>query len=80
METCRRLCLKKKDAKDGTKLFKTAKVLYTKHQRVQFIHDEQERCVSQLQEIHKIVEKHFKNQFKKDDTNPIEKFLTPPRG
>ena len=28
-------------------MFKTAKVLYTKHQRVQFVHDEQERCVSQ---------------------------------
>ena len=59
-------------------MFKAAKVLYNKHQRVRFIHDKQERCVSQPQEIHKIIEKHFKNPFKKDDTNPIEKFLTPP--
>ena len=58
-------------------MFKTAKVLYTKHQRVQFVHDEQERCVSQREKIQRIIEKHFKNHFKKGNTNPIEKYITP---
>ena len=45
-------------------MFKTAKALYTKHQRVQFVHDEQERCVSQREKNQRTIEKHFKNHFK----------------
>ena len=60
-------------------MFKTAKVLYTKHQRVQFVHDEQKRCVSQQEKIQRIIEKHFKNHFKKGNTNSIEKYITPPK-
>ena len=60
-------------------MFKTAKVLYIKHQRVQVVHDEQERCVSQREKIQRIIEKHFKHHFKKDNTNPIEKYITPPK-
>ena len=58
-------------------MFKAAKVLYIKYQRVQFVHVKQERCVSKPQEIQKITETHFKNHFKIDNTNPIEKFITP---
>ena len=54
------------NAKDETKMFKAVKVLYIKHQRVQFVNDEQEQCVSQPQEIQKIIEKHFRNHLKKD--------------
>ena len=64
------------NAKDDTRMFKAAKVLYNKHQRVQFVHEEQELCVSQPQEIQKIIEKHFKNHFKKPNTNPIAKFIS----
>ena len=67
------------NAKDDKKMFKAAKVMYTKHQRVRFAHDEQGQCISQPQEIQKIIEKVFKNLFKKDNTNPIEKFITPPK-
>ena len=63
--------------KDDIKMFKAAKVLYIKYQRVQFVHVKQERCVSKPQEIQKIIETHFKNHFKIDNTNPIEKFITP---
>ena len=31
------------NTKDDTKMFKAAKVLCTKHQRSQFVHEEQER-------------------------------------
>ena len=48
------------NAKDDTKMYKATKVLYIKHQRVQFVHDEQERCVSQPKEIQKVIEKKFK--------------------
>ena len=49
------------NAKDDTKMYKAAKVLYIKHQRVQFVYDEQERCVSQPKEIQKIIKKTSKN-------------------
>ena len=64
------------NAKDDTRMFKAAKVLYNKHQRVQFVHEEQELRVSQPQEIQKIIEKYFKNHFKKPNTNPIAKFIS----
>ena len=41
------------------------------------MHDKQGQCVSQPQETQKIIEKHFKNHFKKDNTNPKIKFITP---
>ena len=44
------------NAKDDTKMFKAAKALYTRHQRIQFVHDEQDRSVSQPQEIQNIIE------------------------
>ena len=65
--------------KDDTIMFKAAKFLYTKHQRVQFVHDKQKRCLSQPQKIQRIIGKHFKNHLKKDNTNPTEKFVTPPK-
>ena len=35
------------NAKDDTRMFKAAKALHMKHQKIQFVHDNQERCVSQ---------------------------------
>ena len=32
--------------RDDTRMFKVVKVLYSKHQRVKFVHDKQERYVS----------------------------------
>ena len=65
--------------KGDTRMFKVVKVLYSKYQRVKFVHDKQERYVSQPQEIHKIIEKHFKNHYKKDNTNIGENLITPPK-
>ena len=33
------------NAKDDTRMFKAAKALHMKHQKIQFVHDDQERCV-----------------------------------
>ena len=66
-------------AKNDTRMFKAVKALHTKHKKVQFVHDEQTRCVTQPQEIYNIVEKHFMNHFVKSNVNEIKKFLTPPK-
>ena len=65
-------------AKDDNRMFKAVKALYTKHKRIHFVHDENERCVSQTQEIYNIIEKHFKDHFNKDNRNTVQKFNTPP--
>ena len=57
-------------------MFKAAKVLHVKHQKVQFVHDDQLRCVSQPQEIQNIIEQNFMKQFNKENTNHIKKFIT----
>ena len=36
---------------NDTRMFKAAKALHMKHQKIQFVHDDQERCVSQPQEV-----------------------------
>ena len=53
-------------------MIKAAKVLYTKHQRVQFVHGEQKRCALQPQEIQKILETHFKIRFKNGNANSTQ--------
>ena len=63
-------------AKDDTRMFKAAKALHMKHQKIQFVHHDQERCVSQTQEVHKIIEQHFMKHFNKENTNHIKKFIT----
>ena len=63
-------------AKDDTRMFKAANVLHVKHQKVQFVHDDQQRCVSQPQEIQKIIEQHFMKHFNKENINHIKKFIT----
>ena len=57
-------------------MFKAANVLHVKHQKVQFVHDDQQRCVSQPQEIQKIIEQHFMKHFNKENINHIKKFIT----
>ena len=57
-------------------MFKAANVLHVKHQKVQFVHDDQQRCVSQPQEIQKIIEQHFMKHFNKKNINHITKFIT----
>ena len=64
------------NAKDDTKMFKAVKALHMKHQKINFIHDDQERCVSQPQEVQKIIEKHFKEHFNKENIGKIKKFKT----
>ena len=63
-------------AKNKTQIFKAAKARHMKHQLVQFVHDDQERCVSQPQEVQKIIEQHFMKHFNKDNMNHIKKFIT----
>ena len=64
------------NAKDDTRMFKAVKALHMKHQKIQFVHDDQERCVSQLQEVQKIIEQHFMKHFSKENINHIKKFIT----
>ena len=47
-----------------------------KHQNIQFAHDGQERCVSQQQEVQKIIGKHFMKHFNQENINHINKFIT----
>ena len=63
-------------AKDDTRMFKAAKALHMKHQKIQFVHHDQERCVSQTQEVHKIIEQHFMKHFNKENINHIKMFIT----
>ena len=51
------------NAKDDTRMFKAAKALHMKHQKIQFVHDDQERCVSQPQDVQKIIERPFMKHF-----------------
>ena len=57
-------------------MFKAAKALHMKHQKIQFVLDDQERCVSQPQEVQKIIEQHFMKHFNKENINHIKKFIT----
>ena len=58
-----------KTSKDDTRMFKAAKALHIKYQKIQFVHDDQERCASQLQEVQKIIEQHFMKHFNKENLN-----------
>ena len=64
------------NAKDDTRMFKAAKALHMKYQKIQFVHDDQERCVSQLREVQNIIEQHFMKHFNKENINHIKKFVT----
>jgi hypothetical protein len=44
------------NAKDDTRMFKAVKALTTKHQKINFVHDENQHCVSQPQEMQRIIE------------------------
>ena len=64
------------NSKDDTRMFKAVKALDMKHQKIQFVDDDQERCVSQPQEVQKIIERHFMKHFNKENINHIKKFIT----
>ena len=64
------------NAKDHTRMFKAAKALRMKHQKIQLVHDDQEQCVSQPQEVQKILEQHFMKHFNKENIKHIKKFIT----
>ena len=68
------------NAKDDTKMFKAVKALHMKHRKINFIHDDQERCVSQPQEVQKIKEKHLKEHFNKENVGKTKKFKTEAKG
>ena len=65
--------------KDDAKMFKAVKALRKRNQGIQFVHDENGQSVKQSQEIYKIIEKHFKDHFQKDNTEEITKFNRPPQ-
>ena len=44
------------NAKGDNRMFKAVKALHMKHQKIQFVHGDQERCVSQPQKVQKIIE------------------------
>ena len=72
----RRPCLLTETAKDGNRKIKAAIALHMKHQKIQFVHDDQERCMSQPQEVQRIIEQHFLKHFNKENINHIKKFIT----
>ena len=57
-----------KNVEDDTQMFEAAKALLMKHQKIQFVHDDQGRCVSQSQEVQKIIEQYFMKHFNKTST------------
>ena len=57
-----------KNGKDDTQMLKAAEALFMKHQKIQFVHDDQERCVSQPQEVQKIIEQYLMKHFNKTST------------
>ena len=66
------------DAKDDTRMFKAVKKLNQKKYETPYVHNEKGQCVTQTEEIYKIIEKHFKNHFQKQEVNPIQKFTRAP--
>ena len=64
------------NAKDDTGMFKAAKALHMKHQKIHYVHDDQERYVSQPKEVQKIIEQHFMKYFNKESINHFKKFIT----
>ena len=64
------------NAKDHTRMFKAAKALHMKYQKIQSVHDDQEQCVSQPQEVQKVIEQHFMKHFNKENIKHIKKFIT----
>ena len=64
------------NAKDDTGMFKAANALHMKHQKIHFVHDDQERYVSQPKEVQKIIEQHFMKHFNKESINHFKKFIT----
>ena len=62
------------NAKDDTGMFKAANALHMKHQKIHFVHDDQERYVSQPKEVQKIIEQHFMKHFNKESINHFKKF------
>ena len=49
------------------------------NQKIKYVHDDKQRCVTQPQQMQNIIEKHFKEHFQKDHVNSIDKFATEPK-
>ena len=64
------------NVKDDSQMFKAAKALHMKHQKIQFVHNDQERCMSQPQEVQKIIEQPFMKHFNQENINHTKKFIT----
>ena len=61
-------------AKNDAKMVKAVKALWKRNPGIQFVHDENNKCKKQPQEIYKIIEKHFKEHFQKINAEEITKF------
>eukprot|EP00112_Aurelia_sp_Birch-Aquarium-sp1_P012816 Seg270.3 transcript_id=Seg270.3/GoldUCD/mRNA.D3Y31 product="hypothetical protein" protein_id=Seg270.3/GoldUCD/D3Y31 len=66
-------------AKNDAKMFKAVKALQKRNPGIQFVHDENNKCMKQPQEIYKIIEKHFKEHFQKINAEKIIKFSSQPK-
>ena len=64
------------NTKDDTRMFKAAKALDMKHQKIQFVNDNQQRSASQPQEVQKIIEQHFMKSFNEKNINHVKKLIT----
>ena len=63
---------------DDAKMFSAIKQLKRKRPQNQVVHDEQGRCVTNEQEMHNIIQKHFKEHFNDEKKPNIEPFVGPP--
>ncbi len=67
------------NARDDAKMFKAVKNLKRKPYENPIIHNEEGKTVTNPKEIYKIINQHFKNQFNKDNTEQVQRFIEPPR-
>ena len=65
--------------KDDVKMFKAVKNLKRKEFENPTVHDKEGRCVTEPNQMYKIVNEHFKGQFYDKDAASIQRFEGPPR-
>ena len=60
-------------------MFKAMRKIERKPYENPIVHDKEGKCVTQPQELYKIVQDHFKTAFFKEDQTDVERFIGPPK-
>ena len=61
-------------------MFKAMRKIERKPYENPIVHDKEGKCVTQPQELYKIVQDHFKTAFFKEDQTDVERFIGPRSG